>query len=150
MTSPMPAVLRVSRSLSTSLERAFDAWIEPSVARRWLFATPDGQIVRCEIDARPGGTFVIADRRDGEDVAHLGTYLEVERPRRLAFRFSVPKYSNVESTVVITVTSEGCGARVTIDHLDVLPEWASQTEEGWRGLLGRLEEVLSEHGGSHG
>jgi uncharacterized protein YndB with AHSA1/START domain len=134
--------IRVSWRLSAPPERAFDAWLDPSVAARWLFATPGGEIVRCEIDPRPGGAFTITDRRDGEDVAHVGTYLEIDRPRRIAFRFSVPKYSSAESTVEVTVTADGAGADVSIATRGVPPEWTRQTEEGWRDLLGRLEEVL--------
>jgi uncharacterized protein YndB with AHSA1/START domain len=135
-------VLRVSRHLPASPVRAFDAWVDPEVASRWLFATPGGQIVRCEIDARPGGAFTITDRRDGEDVAHVGTYLEIDRPRRIVFRFSVAKYSSAESTVEVTVTADGAGADVSIATRDVPVEWREQTDQGWRDLLGRLEDVL--------
>jgi uncharacterized protein YndB with AHSA1/START domain len=141
MSASDTGTVRVSRRLTVAPERAFDAWVDPAVASGWLFATPGGQIVRCEIDARPGGAFVITDRRNGEDVAHHGTYLEIDRPRRLAFRFSVPKYSSAESSVEVTVAADGAGASVTIEGRDVPREWLSQTEAGWRDLLGKLEEV---------
>lgn len=142
MNTTETGTVRVSRRLPVAPQRAFDAWLDPKVAARWLFATPDGEIVRCEMDARAGGRFLITDRRDGEDVAHAGTYLEIDRPRRLVFRFSVPKYSSAESTVEVTVTADGAGADVTIEGRDVPREWVSQTEAGWRDLLGRLGEVL--------
>jgi uncharacterized protein YndB with AHSA1/START domain len=135
-------LIRVSRHIPVAPERAFDAWLNPSVASRWLFATPDGEIVRCDIDPRPGGAFVITDRRGGEDVEHVGTYLEIDRPGRLAFRFGVPKYSSEESSVEVTVEAADSGADVTIETRDVPAEWREQTEQGWRELLGRLEEVL--------
>jgi len=134
--------IRVSRRLPTTQPRAFDAWVDPLVARQWLFAKPAGEIVRCDIDARPGGTFVITDRRGGEDVEHVGTYVEVARPWRLAFRFGVPKYSSEESSVEVTVEVADSGADVTIETRDVPAEWREQTEQGWRELLGRLEDVL--------
>lgn len=56
-----------------------------------MFATPTGQIARCEIDARVGGTFTIVDRRGGDDIVHAGTYVALERPRLIVFTFSVPK-----------------------------------------------------------
>jgi len=135
-------VIRISRLLPVTPERAFDAWVNPAIASRWLFATPDGQIVRCDIDARPGGAFVITDRRDGDDVAHHGTYLEIDRPRRIVFRFAVPKYSSEESTVEVRVEAVDSGADVTIETFDVPPEWREQTEQGWRDLLERLEHIL--------
>lgn len=142
MTPDLPAVPGVSRRLSAPPERVFDAWLDPAVARQWLFATPGGEIVGCEIDARPGGRFVITDRRDGEDVAHLGTYLEIDRPRRIVFRFSVPKYSTAESTVEVTVNPDGTGSDVILEYQGVPPEWVRQTAEGWRDLLGKLEDVV--------
>jgi hypothetical protein len=33
------------------------------------------------------------ERREGENVEHIGEYLEIVRPRRLAFTLSVEKYS---------------------------------------------------------
>jgi len=134
--------IRVSRRLPVAPQRAFDAWIDPAVACRWLFATSGGQIVRCDIDARREGAFVITDRRDGDDVAHHGTYLEIDRPRRIVFRFSVPKYSSEESTVEVRVEAADSGADVTIETFDVPPEWREQTEQGWRDLLERLEHIL--------
>ncbi|HSK08433.1 MAG TPA: SRPBCC family protein [Vicinamibacterales bacterium] len=136
------APLTVRHSFALPVDRVFDAWIEPHVASRWLFATEDGQNVRCDIDARPGGAFVITDRRGGDDVEHQGHYVEIDRPRRLVFTFSVPKYSSEETTVEVVVAPAGTGCEVTLVHHDVLPEWTAQTEQGWRELLARLEGLL--------
>jgi uncharacterized protein YndB with AHSA1/START domain len=77
----------VTRRFDFPIERVFDAWLDPERASKFLFATPTGTMVRAEIDARVGGSFNFTDRRDGEDVEHVGTYLEMDRPRRLAFTF---------------------------------------------------------------
>lgn len=122
--------------------RVFEAWVAPSLARRWLFATPAGQIVRCDLDPRPGGALVITDRRAGDEVEHCGAYVEVDPPRRVVFTFSVPKYSSVVTTVTIDVAPAATGCELTLVHEGVLPEWASQTEQGWRELLATLEQVV--------
>ena len=46
-------------------------------------------MVEVAMGPRVGGAFPIVDRRDGEDVAHLGTCLELERPSRLVFECGV-------------------------------------------------------------
>ena len=140
MTPAIPPIT-VRHAFPALPERVFDAWIDPAVARRWLFVTPDGPVVRCDIDAQPGGAFVIT-RRTTEEVEHHGRYLEIDRPRRLAFTFSVPKYSSVETTVRIDIAPDGDGCELTLVHEDVLPEWAASTEQGWRDLLARLDALL--------
>ena len=74
---------RVTRRFSASPQRVFDAWLDSRTAGKWLFATARGQIVCVEIDARAGGWFYIVERRDGENVDHIGEYLELVRPHRL-------------------------------------------------------------------
>ncbi len=135
--------LTVRHTYTCRPEQVFDAWIDAAVARRWLFATPDGQIVRCDIDPRPGGAFVITDRRAGDDVEHVGNYLELDRPRRLVFTFSVPKYSTVVTTVKLDILTTPGGCEATLVHEGVLPEWASQTEQGWRDLLASAGKLLA-------
>lgn len=141
MHTPAPP-LTVRHLFSTTPARVFDAWLDPALASRWLFATPGGRNVRCDIDARPGGTFVITDRRGEDDVEHHGTYIEIDRPRHLVFTFSVPKYSRVVTTVRIDLRAGAAGCELTLLHEGVLPEWAASTEQGWRDLLARLDALL--------
>jgi uncharacterized protein YndB with AHSA1/START domain len=138
------AIVRVSRRFEFSAERVFDAWLDSATVGKWLFVTPTGQMIRCEIDARVGGRFIITERRDGEDVEHTGEYLEIERPRRLVFTFSVPKYSSQETKVTLDIVPLGAaGCELNLIHENVLPEWASQTHEGWTKILAGLAEQLA-------
>ena len=88
------SVVTVTRHFDFPIERVFDAWLDLAKAAKFLFATPAGTMVRVEIDARVGGTFIFVDRRDGQDIEHVGEYLEIDRPRRLVFEFAVPKFSS--------------------------------------------------------
>ncbi len=136
------ATLTVRHAYACSPERVFDAWLDAAVASRWLFCTPQGRNVRCEIDARPGGGFLITDRRAGDDVDHRGRYVEIDRPGRLVFTFSVPKYSNEASTVSVLIAPAGEDCELTLVNHDVPVEWAASSEQGWRDLLARLESIL--------
>jgi len=135
--------LRVTRSFTATPERVFDAWLDPNTAGKWLFAAPNGLMVRVDIDARIGGKFVFVDRRDGEDVEHTGEYLEIDRPRRLVFTFSVPKYSSVVTRVAIDIAPTETGCDLSLTHDGVLPEWATQSESGWTMILEGLGRALS-------
>jgi uncharacterized protein YndB with AHSA1/START domain len=142
MNAPTSVNLRVTRQFTASAERVFDAWLDPQKAGLWLFATPTGQMVKVEIDARVGGKFNFTDRRNGEDIEHVGEYLEIDRPRRLVFTFMVPKFSQVSTRVTVEIAPVGNGCELTLTHEGVLPEWKSQTESGWTTLLGKLATIV--------
>jgi uncharacterized protein YndB with AHSA1/START domain len=134
--------LQVRRRFDAPPERVFDAWLDPATASRWLFATADGRMVRAEVDPRVGGAYNFTDRRDGVDVEHVGEYLEIDRPRRLAFTFAVPLYSTIVTRVTLDIAPSGDGSELTLTHEGVLPEYAGRTEEGWGRILETLESSL--------
>jgi uncharacterized protein YndB with AHSA1/START domain len=144
MTTDARPIVRVTHRYSAPAERVFDAWLDPKTAGRWLFATPTGQMVRVEIDARVGGQFLFVDRRDGEDVEHRGEYLDIDRPRRLVFSFGVPKYSSAMTVVRIDIVPRESGCEVTLTHEGVLPEYLDRTYAGWTEILGRLAANLTD------
>jgi uncharacterized protein YndB with AHSA1/START domain len=144
MTSDPRPIVRVTRRFDASAERVFDAWLDPKTAGRWLFATPTGQMMRVEIDARVGGQFIIVDRRDGEDVEHRGEYLDIDRPRRLVFTFGVPKYSSETTRVCVDIVPRETGCELTLTHEGVLPDYAERTKAGWTEILGRLAAGLTQ------
>ena len=138
MTSESRAAVRVTRHFTAAPERVFDAWLDPATAGRWLFATPTGQMVRVEIEPRVGGRFIFTDRRDGQDVEHVGEYLEIDRPRRLVFSFGVPLYSAEMTRVTIEIAPTETGCDLTLTHEGVLPDYAERTADGWTMILDRL------------
>lgn len=138
------AELTVTHRYPFPPEKVFDAWLDPKLARRFLFTAPGGEIIRCDIDARPGGRFTIVDRRTdmgdmSGDIEHVGAYLEIARPRRLVFTFAVPQFDPTETTVTVEIAPDGDGCRLTLTHTDVPPEWVEQDREGWTMILGALE-----------
>ena len=89
-----------------------------------------------------GGRFTFTDRRDGEDVIHTGEYLEIDRPRRLAFDFAVPKYSSLVTRVTIEIVPlDSGGCELTLTHEGVLPEFAERSVEGWSMILAGLAAI---------
>jgi uncharacterized protein YndB with AHSA1/START domain len=121
----------------------FDAWLDPAIARRFLFATPTGEMITAEIDPRVGGRFEFTDRRpDMGEVRHVGEYLEIDRPRRLVFSFGVPQFDPAMTTVEIDITPDGDGCVLTLTHRGVGEEWKDGTVDGWTKILASLEPAL--------
>lgn len=148
MNSPVqqPVIARATRRFAASPEQVFDAWLDPARAGRWLFATPAGEMVQVEIDPRVGGRYTFVERRDGEDVAHSGEYLEIDRPRRLVFTLSVAKYGQHADRVTVEIIPVGAGCELTISHEMSAANAAflERTERGWGGILEGLAAALVE------
>jgi uncharacterized protein YndB with AHSA1/START domain len=138
------AEFSITHSFAAAPERVFDAWLDPAIARRFLFATPTGEMIRAEVDAQVGGQFTFVDRRpDMGDVLHTGEYLELDRPRRLAFTFGVPQFNPDFTKVVVEfVPAPGGGCDLTLTQSGVPAEWADRSKEGWTMILGWLEAAL--------
>lgn len=138
------AEFSVTHRYAASPEQVFDAWLDPAIARRFLFATPTGEMIRAEVDARVGGRFVFVDRRpDMGDVLHTGEYLEIDRPRRLAFTFGVPQFDPGFSRILLQFApapSGGCD--LTLTQAQVPAEWADRSRDGWGMILGALEAAF--------
>ena len=145
MVAETPLFARVSHRFTASAERVFDAFLDVSTARRFMYASPTGEMVRAELDARVGGAYVFVDRRDGADVEHTGTYLEIDRPRRLAFTMFVPHYSTSPDRVTVEIVPIASGCALTLTH-EMSPEYAPYVEATVRAYtehLNTLDAILA-------
>jgi uncharacterized protein YndB with AHSA1/START domain len=138
----MTATVTVERRIAARPGQVYDAWLDPDRAGRWLFRTPEGTLERCEIDARVGGRFRIDERRGGDLAEHHGEYAALDRPRRLAFDFWT-SFSDERSRVTIEIAPDGDGARLTLTHVGVWPDWAEKTRQGWATILDGLARTLT-------
>jgi uncharacterized protein YndB with AHSA1/START domain len=133
----------VSRHIAASPERVFDAWLDPDSARKWLFATDDGVMERCEIDARVGGRFTIVERRGNDLAEHFGEYREIDRPRKLAFDFWT-SFSDERTLVTVSIAADGQGSLLTLRHHGVWGDYEERTRQGWTMILDGLAHALTE------
>ena len=143
-----PSEVKVTRRFEAPPEAVFDAWLDERIAAGWLFATPDGERVRVEIDPRVGGRFDIVERRDGEDVLHTGAYEEIERPSRLVFTLQVPKYSGNSERVTVDIAPAegGCELVLTQTVSEGAPATPEQIERGWGKVLDALAGEVERQG----
>ena len=140
--SERSAVIRVARSFGTPPERVFDAWLDPDVARRWLFATASQPMTDVAIDPRVGGSFRFAQRRDRASTEHTGEYIEIIRHRRLVFTLAVADRPYALTRVTVEITPAKTGCELALTHEDVPPTLAHQTEARWTGVLYGLGVTL--------
>ncbi len=143
MTSQALTTLVVTHHYALPAERVFDAFLDPAIARRFLFATLDGEMIQADLDPCVGGQFIFVERRpDMGDVRHVGEYLEIDRPRRLVFSFGVPQFDPRMTTVQIDIRPDGEGCALTLTHEGVPPDYNERSADGWRRILAGLEPAL--------
>ena len=134
--------VRATRVIGVAPGAAFDAWLDPVQAAKFLFASEQGTIIRAEIDAVVGGEFCIIDRREDEDIEHYGEYVEISWPERLVFDFSVNQ--SPVSRVAVDVVPDPGGSLVSVtNYLDA--KWAKHAERarhGWAMILDRLARAV--------
>lgn len=143
-----PLILTMRRDIAAAPEQVFDAWLDPKIARHFLFATPDGDMLTCEIDARVGGRGLIVERRASGDARHRLLFEEIDRPRRLVFLFAAdPAEEGQWTRVTLDVApAAGGGTHLTLTH-EMDPEWAAyeeQTRHGWTMILDTLSRTIGD------
>jgi uncharacterized protein YndB with AHSA1/START domain len=139
-----PIVLTIRREFEASSEQVFDAWLDPAQARRFLFATPDGEMRTVEIDARVGGHARIVERRELGDAVHRLQFEVIDRPTRLVFLFAAdPAEEGDWTRVSIDIAPSANGCTLTLTH-EMDPQWVAyeeQTRRGWTIILEGLARI---------
>lgn len=148
MSVPLPVEVRVTRYFEAAPERVFDAWLVPRVLGQWMFGSRvrDENVVRLDVDPRVGGSFSLKVERNGQPVDHVGQYLEIERPHRLAFTWSVKDDSDdAPSEVHIEISATGSGCVLTLSHrMDAKwSDYADRTRDGWATMLDALAGLFT-------
>ena len=105
---------------------------------------PARGVVSARIDARVGGSFVFVVRRNGKDSDHIGEYVEVDRPRRIVFLFSVPSSWAGKHRVAIDIVPLESGCELTVTHEGLMPQHEAPVFKGWTAFLERLQTQLEE------
>ena len=146
MTAEALASVVVTHRYSAQPERVFDAFLDVTIARRFMFATATGEMIEAEIDPRVGGRYAFTERRpDMGEVRHVGEYLEIDRPRRLVFTFGVPQFDPRMTTVTIEIRQLPGGCELTLVNDGVPPDYMEGNKDGWtrilKGLLPAYEGV---------
>jgi uncharacterized protein YndB with AHSA1/START domain len=141
---------RVTHRFAAAPERVYDAWLDPEKVRTWLRASLieaglPGELGSIEIDARVGGKFTFTDMREAGEARHWGTYLALDRPRRIVFTWITDQSEEQNpSKVTLTFDPDGDGCVVRLVH-EMNAEWAEyvrRTERGWRRMLEATDRLL--------
>ena len=145
MTHPAPVAV-VTQLLAAPVEAVYDEWLDPEALAEWMCPRP-ARCLAVRIDARIGGEVWFDIEDGGARFAVNGRYLELERPRRLAFTWSCSTWPDPTLETVVTVTFEpnGSGSTLmTIEHALLPPDLLHRHAQGWTLIAQQLETQLKD------
>jgi uncharacterized protein YndB with AHSA1/START domain len=124
-------------------DRLFGRLVSGAEVARWWgphgFTTP-----QVELDAVPGGQYRFTMQPPDGDAFHVtGTFLEVDRPRRLAytFRYEEPAPDDRETVVVLSLVARADGTQITVSQGPFATDERRDLHlTGWTESLERLRD----------
>ena len=114
-TSP---ALRVVTRFDAEAARVFHAWLDPGIARQWLFATAS------------------------HPIDYAGRYSEVVPSRRLVFTLMLPEADRPATRVTVNIRAAKLGATLELIHENVPASLAPRVKARWTGMLYGLRLLL--------
>ena len=145
-------IVGVRRRIRASRAFLFKAWTDPVRFVRW-FGPKAWTVERCEIDARPGGTWrAWLKRGDGASICVGGVYTDVEPDQRIAFTWDNDTQGRPSGTLwIVTVEFFDCadGVEVCITHRELTTGQAVDMDIGWNSTFDSLEEYVTREGDYH-
>lgn len=139
-----PAAIAV-QTFNVPPRRVYDAILDPAMIARFMFGPllREEEILHITNDPKVGGTFSFKVRRGHTEIDHVGTYLGLTPPRRIAFTWAVVPQPDSSTVVIdITPTPAGCSVRLTHEMPPEYADFVDRARGSWEKMLGVLATLL--------
>jgi uncharacterized protein YndB with AHSA1/START domain len=139
-------VVQIRRRVRASAEEIFDLWTKPDLMVRWMSPFPGAVDCKASCDLRPGGAFSLVMTSQEESREVSGTYVQIDRPRKLVFTWTGPLTNNVTTLVTLELNPRGDDETdlvLTHERLPTPAMWEGHTR-GWGHILDHLADAVSE------
>jgi uncharacterized protein YndB with AHSA1/START domain len=138
-----PIVL-IRRRVKAGAEEIFDLWTKPDLMVRWMSPFPGAVDCKASCDLRPGGAFSLVMLSGNSSREVSGTYVEINRPRKLVFTWTGPLTNNVDTLVTVELTPRGDETDLVLTH-ERLPTSAivEGHTKGWGHILDHLVDAVA-------
>ena len=137
-------VVIIRRVLPAPPDIVYDEWLDPVGMIEWMCPRP-ARPVKISLEPSVGGSLRIDIEDSGSSLYVSGSYLELDRPRRLRFTWSCSAWADptVQSMVTITLEDHGTAeTMMTIEHEQLPPDETDSHQHGWAAIAVQLEEAL--------
>ena len=137
-------VVTVRRVLPAPPDIVYDEWLDPVGMLEWMCPRP-ARAVKISLEPSVGGPLRIDIEDSGSSLYVSGTFVELDRPRRLRFTWSCSAWADPSVQSLVTVTLEARGADETmmiIEHEQLPPEEVDSHQHGWGTIAVQFGGVL--------
>ena len=137
-------IVQLRRRLSAGAEQIFDLWTKPDLMVRWLSPFPGAVDCKASCDLRPGGAFSLVMTSADSSREVSGTYVQIDRPRKLVFTWIGPLTNHVTTLVTVELIPIGDQTELVLTH-ERLPTSAilEGHTKGWGNILDHLADTVS-------
>jgi uncharacterized protein YndB with AHSA1/START domain len=138
-------IVQLRRRVKAPAEQVFDLWTRPDLMVRWMSSYPGAVNCKASCDLRPGGAFSLVMFAQDSSREVSGTYVEIDRPRKLVFTWTGPLTNNVMTLVTVELNPRGEETDLVLTH-EHLPTQAIHEghTRGWGQILDHLAGAVSE------
>ena len=137
-------VVTIRRVLPAPPDVVYDEWLDPVGMLEWMCPRP-ARAVKISLEPSVGRPLRIDIEDSGSSLYVTGTFVELDRPRRLRFTWSCSAWADPSVQSLVTVTLEARGAdetMMTIEHEQLPPQEADSHQHGWGTIALQLGGVL--------
>jgi uncharacterized protein YndB with AHSA1/START domain len=141
---PTGPIVQLRRRLKAGADQIFDLWTKPDLMVRWMSPFPGTVVCKASCDLRPGGAFSLVMSSEAASREVSGTYVEVDRPRKLVFTWIGPLTNDVNTLVTVELNPRGDETELVLTH-ERLPTSAivEGHTRGWGHILDHLAGAAS-------
>ena len=141
---PAGPIVQLRRRVKATAEEIFELWTKPDLMARWMSPFPGAVDCKASCDLRTGGTFSLFMSSAEASREVSGTYVLVDRPRKLVFTWIGPLTNNVNTLVTVELNPLGDETDLVLTH-ERLPTQAifGGHTKGWGNILDHLADLVS-------
>ena len=136
--------VQIRRRVRAKAEQIFDLWTQPDLMARWMSPYPGAVDCKASCDLRPGGAFSLVMSSGESSRVVSGSYVEIDRPRKLVFTWTGPLTNHVNTLVTVELNPRGDETDLVLTH-ERLPTQAIHEghTRGWGHILDHLADAVS-------
>ena len=135
--------MKIERTFQAPAQKVFDAWTSAEVMRRWFHPAADWETPVAEVDLRVGGKVRVVMRRpDGTEAEAWGEYTLIDRPRRLAMKWTFNDDPSNEQLIELSFSEAEGSTRVLLVNSGIsAAERRDAQDWGWNGCFDQLARM---------